>query len=86
MLIQHQLVVCEQSKADGVSGPPTKSLLLYSTKVNHILWRVRFPRYIHAAKVEFGDVGEVIVEDILQQGHSLMSEVRKLFGTSFIVR
>ena len=80
MLIQHHLVSCEQSKGGGVSGQPlvaAKSVMLYSARVNHMLWRVRFPRYIHAAKVEFGDFGEVIVEDILQQGRSLMSEVRK---------
>ncbi len=83
MLIQHQLVSCEQSKGGGVSGqshPAAKSVMLYSASIKHILWRVRFPRYIHAAKAEFGDFGEVIVEDILQQGHSLMSEVRKKDG------
>ena len=83
MLIQHHLVSSEsQSKGGGVSGQPTaaaanKSVMLYSARVEHILWRVRFPRYIHAAKAEFGDFGEVIVEDILQQGRSLMSEVSK---------
>lgn len=91
MLIQHHLVSCEsQSKGGGVSGQPAaaanKSVILYSTRIEHILWRVRFPRYIHAAKAEFGDFGEVIVEDILQQGRSLMSEVSKGIKTTDLAR
>ena len=84
MLIQHHLISCEQSKGGGVSGQVAaaqpKSVMLYNARLDHILWRVRFPRYIHTAKAEFGDFGEVIVEDILQQGRSLMSEVRSFIA------
>ena len=77
MLIQHQLVLCDQFK--GGSGPgKARTSTLYRVGVDRVLWRARFPRYIHAAKEEFGDVGEVIVEYVLQQGHSLMSEVREV--------
>ena len=82
MLIQHQLVSCEQYKG-GTQGQSAKSMPLYSANVKHVLWRVRFPRYIHAAKTQFGDVGEVIVEDILLQGHTLMSDVRLWCLTMF---
>ena len=74
MLIQHQLVLCDQQKA---SSAKAKTVTLYRVGVDRVLWRGRFPRYVHAAKEEFGDVGEVIVEYVLQQGHTLMSEVRE---------
>ena len=67
MLIQHQLVDFEPHKGGS---------MLYRVALGNVLLRVRFPRYIHAAKVLFGDAGELIVEDILQQGQSLMSQVR----------
>ena len=49
--------------------------MIYRINLESVLLRVRFPRCIHAAKVQFGDAGELIVEDILQQGHTLMSQV-----------
>lgn len=53
--------------------------MLYLAIPENILLRARFPRYVHTAKVLFGDAGELIVEDILQQGQSLMSEVSTQF-------
>ena len=49
---------------------------LYSISVENVQLRGRYPRYIHAVKELYGDVGKLICEDILQQGQSLMSQVR----------
>ena len=49
--------------------------MLYQVNLSNLLLRVRFPRYIHTSKELFGDAGELIVEDLLQQGQSLMSQV-----------
>lgn len=71
VLIQHQLVEFEppQQQQQPASGGGH-----YLVQVNRILLRVRFPRFIHAAKSLFGDPGEVIVEDVLQEGQTLMSQ------------
>ena len=66
MLIQHQL--CEYA-------PHKNGAVLYRVNLEHVLLRARFPHYIHAAKARFGDAGELIVEDILRNGQSLMSQV-----------
>lgn len=71
MLIQHQL--CEYA-------PHKSGAMLYRANIEHILLRARFPRYIHAAKTTFGDAGELIVEDILRNGQSLMSQVSVFAG------
>ena len=51
--------------------------IVYTISVENVRLRVRYPRYIHAAKKLFGDAGELICEDLLQQGQSLMSQVRE---------
>ena len=66
VLIQHQLVSSSQHEGGRT---------LYTIDVSCVHARLRFPRYIHAAKELFGDVGELVVEDLLQHGQSLMSEV-----------
>lgn len=71
VLIQHQL--CEYS-------PHKNGAMLYRVNIEHVLLRARFPRYIHATKVAFGDVGELIVEDILCNGQSLMSQCLQRVG------
>lgn len=68
VLIQHQLVSYEPH----TSG----KYVLYSVSVDNVQLRARYPRYIHAAKELYGDIGELICEDILQQGRTLMSQVR----------
>lgn len=35
-----------------------------------ILWKLRYPRYIHCAKMLFGDAAELLVEEILLQGQA----------------
>ena len=49
--------------------------MLYQVNLSNLLLRVRYPRYIHTSKELFGDAGELIVEDLLQQGQLLMSQV-----------
>ena len=68
VLIQHQVVLFQTH----TSGKCT----LYSISVESVHLRARYPRYIHAAKELYGDTGKLICEDILQQGRSLMSQVR----------
>ena len=54
--------------------------MLYSVNLCNLLLWVRFPRYIRASKELFGDAGELIVEDLLRQGQSLMSQVSSGFN------
>ena len=68
VLIQHQLVLFEPHS----SG----KYILYSVSLESVQLRGRFPRYILAAKELYGQVGELMCEDILQQGRTLMSQVR----------
>ena len=72
VLIHHQLADFEAHK--------TGAFMLYRVTPGNVLLRVRFPRYIHASQLLFGDAGELIVEDILQQGQVLMSKVCNLRG------
>lgn len=66
VLIQHQLVTLKaQEKQSGV----------YRIEPGHVLLRVQFPRWIHMAKARFGDAGELIIEDVLHQGHTSLAQV-----------
>lgn len=67
VLIQHG-VVTHQRKG--------KKSTVYQIDMDSVLLRVQFPRWVHVAKVLFGDAGEIIVEDILQHGHAHMTQVR----------
>ena len=67
VLIQHQLVVFEAHSSGR--------FLLYRIVVEHVVLRARFPHYIRAARVLFEEAGELICEDLLQQGQALMSQV-----------
>ena len=73
VLIHHQLVGYETRQGGG--GGRGDGGMLYQVNLSNLLLRVRFPRYIHTSKELFGDAGELIVEDLLQQGQSLMSQV-----------
>ena len=74
VLIHHQLVGFE-TRGGGGGGGRGDGGMLYQVNLSNLLLRVRFPRYIHTSKELFGDAGELIVEDLLQQGQSLMSQV-----------
>ncbi|XP_033124022.1 DNA-directed RNA polymerase III subunit RPC3-like [Anneissia japonica] len=47
----------------------------YSARLDRILLHTRYPKYIYCAKSLYGDAGELIIEELLQNGHMLMSEV-----------
>ncbi len=75
MLIQHQLVAFEPYVGGGGTTGSNVGLKTYRVVLPNLLLRSMLPKVIHAAKVLFGDVGELIVEDLLHQGQSLMSQV-----------
>ncbi len=56
--------------------------MIYHMTIASVLLMVRYPRCIHTGKVLFGDSGELIIEDLLQQGQSLMSQVSVLIYTN----
>lgn len=66
-LIEHHLVCFETNKCT-----------VYTINIENVHLRARYPCYIHATKMLFGDTGELICEDLLQQGQSLMSQVRAM--------
>jgi DNA-directed RNA polymerase III subunit RPC3 len=43
--------------------------------VDAILGRVRYHKYVYSAKTLYGDAAELLVEEVLQHGQSLMSAV-----------
>ena len=77
VLIHHQLTEYEPRQGGGRPGGGT---MLYTVNLCNLLLWVRFPRYIRASKELFGDAGELIVEDLLRQGQSLMSQVSSGFN------
>lgn len=65
VLLQHRLVTHQEKKP----------AIIYKIDQDLVLLRVQIPRWIHAAKMLFGDAGELLVEDILQQGHTPKDQV-----------
>lgn len=65
VLLQHHLVSYSTHKSNT---------LIYRAELSAILGRVRYPRHIHTGKDVAGDIGEMIVEDIVQHGQSMMSQ------------
>nr|XP_005991739.1 PREDICTED: DNA-directed RNA polymerase III subunit RPC3 [Latimeria chalumnae] len=49
----------------------------YNTHVDRVLRILRYPRYIYTAKTLYGDTGELVVEELLQNGKMTMSAVVK---------
>ena len=47
----------------------------YGISVEAVLWRTRIPQYIYCAKSLYGDSAELVIEDLLHQGQSLMSRL-----------
>ena len=54
--------------------------MVYSIDIESVHQRAWYPHYVHAAKALFENTGKLICEDLLQQGQSLMSQVRKAEG------
>ncbi|KAH9518420.1 DNA-directed RNA polymerase III subunit RPC3 [Bulinus truncatus] len=68
-LIKQNLVTFSQNKHGFIE---------YTSKPDAVLWILRYPNYIHCAKMLFGDAAELLVEEILLQGQSrLGSAVEK---------
>ncbi|XP_067878635.1 DNA-directed RNA polymerase III subunit RPC3 [Heterodontus francisci] len=49
----------------------------YEVHCTHIIHILRYPRYIYSAKTLYGDTGELIIEELLQNGKMTMSGVVK---------
>lgn len=64
-LIQQNIVTFHQNNSGQTE---------YHASSDAVLCRMRFPRYIHCAKTLFGDAAELIVEELLMQGRSLLGE------------
>uniref|UniRef100_A0AAX7VRI4 DNA-directed RNA polymerase III subunit RPC3 n=1 Tax=Astatotilapia calliptera TaxID=8154 RepID=A0AAX7VRI4_ASTCA len=78
-LVKKSLCVLVQHGASTFSsgrkgpGSPTE----YHTSCDRILRILRYPRYIYTAKTLYGDTGELIIEELLQRGHTTMSSTVK---------
>uniref|UniRef100_A0A8C6JPR6 DNA-directed RNA polymerase III subunit RPC3 n=1 Tax=Melopsittacus undulatus TaxID=13146 RepID=A0A8C6JPR6_MELUD len=64
VLIQHQLVRYQLQK---------RGLVEYEARCWRVLRILRYPRYIYTAKSLYGDTGELLVEELLLNGHMSMS-------------
>ncbi|XP_004541295.2 DNA-directed RNA polymerase III subunit RPC3 [Maylandia zebra] len=78
-LVKKSLCVLVQHGASTFSsgrkgpGSPTE----YHASCDRILRILRYPRYIYTAKTLYGDTGELIIEELLQRGHTTMSSTVK---------
>ena len=66
VLIQHGIVSHKT---------PVKKAPIYTLDVGVVLVRTQFPRWIRMARDMFGNVGGLIVTEVLQQGHTHMAQV-----------
>ncbi|XP_003451031.1 DNA-directed RNA polymerase III subunit RPC3 [Oreochromis niloticus] len=71
VLVQHGATTFSSGRK-GL-GSPTE----YHTSCDRILRILRYPRYIYTAKTLYGDTGELIIEELLQRGHTTMSSTVK---------
>lgn len=65
VLIQHSLV----------AYTPHRSAFIYHVVTDNVLCRSLFPQYIHTGRELFGDIGGAIIEDLIINGQSCMSQV-----------
>ena len=66
ILLHHNLGRTDYNKRGAVE---------YGISVEAVLWRTRIPQYIYCAKSLYGDAAELVIEDLLHQGQSLMSRL-----------
>ncbi|XP_072166937.1 DNA-directed RNA polymerase III subunit RPC3-like [Diadema setosum] len=66
VLVQHNIVTFAVSR---------RGLVEYTADIQRALLVVRYARYIYCAKTLYGDVGELIIEEVLHHGQILMSTV-----------
>ena len=64
--IKHGIVKFEENK-----NSPT----IYQAIPENIVLRARYPKFVYSTKVLFGDVAELIVENVLMNGSVLLSEL-----------
>ena len=64
-LIQQNIVSFDQ---------PKPGLTTYTADHCSVLWRLRFPHYIHCAKTLYGDAAELLVEELLLHGQTQLDE------------
>ncbi|KAK6179368.1 hypothetical protein SNE40_011749 [Patella caerulea] len=64
ILIQHNFVKFDRNK---------KGVTEYAINTDAVSLQLRYPRYIYCAKTLYGDAAELLVEELLQNGQSLMS-------------
>ncbi|NXD73135.1 RPC3 polymerase, partial [Eolophus roseicapillus] len=70
VLIQHNMVSYQVQK---------RGLVEYEGRCQRVLRILRYPRYIYTTKSLYGDTGELLVEELLLNGHMSMSAlVRKV--------
>ncbi|NWS47334.1 RPC3 polymerase, partial [Probosciger aterrimus] len=70
VLIQHNMVSYQVQK---------RGLVEYEAQCQRVLRILRYPRYIYTTKSLYGDTGELLVEELLLNGHMSMSAlVRKV--------
>ncbi|XP_061572888.1 DNA-directed RNA polymerase III subunit RPC3 [Cololabis saira] len=67
VLVQHGACLFTPGRK-GPGSPPE-----YRACCDRILRILRYPRYIYTAKTLYGDAGELIIEELLQRGHMMMS-------------
>jgi len=56
------------------SQEPNTGVYYYYIRIDHILLRLRFPRYILHAQQRYHDEGEYIIEELLQNGRMTLSQ------------
>lgn len=87
VLLQHGLCAFGPGRR-GPAGPTE-----YKPECEHILYMLRYPRYIYTAKSLYGDTGELVIEELLQRGQMTMSSVvrtvadrltQNMEGTGFV--
>lgn len=66
MLLQHRVLSIT---------PHHGRSMVYSINATTVFNRILFPHYIMMAREAVGEVGELIVEDLLQHGQSTMAQV-----------
>ena len=64
--IKHRIIKFEEYKKQ----PST-----YEAIIENILLRARYPKFVYYAKVLFGDVAELIVENVLMNGAEIISDI-----------
>ncbi|XP_048584194.1 DNA-directed RNA polymerase III subunit RPC3 [Nematostella vectensis] len=74
-LIQHQLVTFEQNN---------RHQTVYKIEVDNILIFTRFPRVIYCAKTLYGDVGEILIEEVLKHGAMQMSVILRVVAARMV--